>query len=126
MRSKQYFTSIKNNPHEISTDPILCVQNIMAQKRTVSGIVTDSKNEPLIGVNVTIKNASTTGTITDIDGKYSLEIPSGNSVLVFSYIGYSTQEVKVSNRSVVDIVLKDDMQALEEVVVVGYGTMKYP
>lgn len=60
------------------------VQNIMAQKRTVSGIVTDSKNEPLIGVNVTIKNASTTGTITDIDGKYSLEIPSGNSVLVFS------------------------------------------
>lgn len=98
----------------------------MAQKRTVSGIVTDSKNEPLIGVNVTIKNASTTGTITDIDGKYSLEIPSGNSVLVFSYIGYSTQEVKVSNRSVVDIVLKDDMQALEEVVVVGYGTMKYP
>lgn len=103
---------------------ILCVQNIMAQKRTVSGIVTDSKNEPLIGVNVTIKNASTTGTITDIDGKYSLEIPSGNSVLVFSIIGYSTQEVKVSNRSVVDIVLKDDMQALEEVVVVGYGTMK--
>lgn len=103
---------------------ILCVQNIMAQKRTVSGIVTDSKNEPLIGVNVTIKNASTTGTITDINGKYSLEIPSGNSVLVFSYIGYSTQEVKVSNRSVVDIVLKDDMQALEEVVVVGYGTMK--
>lgn len=103
---------------------ILCVQNIMAQKRTVSGIVTDSKNEPLIGVNVTIKNASTTGTITLIDGKYSLEIPSGNSVLVFSYIGYSTQEVKVSNRSVVDIVLKDDMQALEEVVVVGYGTMK--
>ena len=97
---------------------------MLAQKRTVSGIVTDSKNEPLIGVNVTIKNASTTGTITDIDGKYSLEIPSGNSVLVFSYIGYSTQEVKVSNRSVVDIVLKDDMQALEEVVVVGYGTMK--
>lgn len=103
---------------------ILCVQNIMAQKRTVSGIVTDSKNEPLIGVNVTIKNASTTGTITDIDGKYSLEIPSGNSVLVFSTYGYSTQEVKVSNQSVVDIVLKDDMQALEEVVVVGYGTMK--
>lgn len=103
---------------------ILCVQNIMAQKRTVSGIVTDSKNEPLIGVNVTIKNASTTGTITDIDGKYSLEIPSGNSVLVFSIYGYSTQEVKVSNQSVVDIVLKDDMQALEEVVVVGYGTMK--
>lgn len=103
---------------------ILCVQNIMAQKRTVSGIVTDSKNEPLIGVNVTIKNASTTGTITDIDGKYSLEIPSGNSVLVFSYIGYSTQEIKVNNQSVVDVVLKDDMQALEEVVVVGYGTMK--
>lgn len=103
---------------------ILCVQNIMAQKRTVSGIVTDSKNEPLIGVNVTIKNASTTGTITDIDGKYTLEVPSGNSVLVFSYIGYSTQEVKVNNRSVVDVVLKDDMQALEEVVVVGYGTMK--
>lgn len=103
---------------------ILCVQNIMAQKRTVSGIVTDSKNEPLIGVNVTVKNASTTGTITDIDGKYALEVPSGGSVLVFSYIGYSTQEVKINNRPVVDVVLKDDMQALEEVVVVGYGTMK--
>ena len=103
---------------------ILCVQNIMAQKRTVSGIVTDSKNEPLIGVNVTVKNASTTGTITDIDGKYALEVPSGGSVLVFSYIGYSTQEVKINNRLVVDVVLKDDMQALEEVVVVGYGTMK--
>lgn len=103
---------------------ILCVQSIFAQKRTVSGIVTDSKNEPLIGVNVTIKNASTTGTITDMDGKYTLDVPSNSSVLVFSYIGYSSQEVKVNNRSVIDVVLKDDMQALEEVVVVGYGTMK--
>ena len=103
---------------------ILCVQSIFAQKRTVSGIVTDSKNESLIGVNVTIKNASTTGTITDMDGKYTLDVPSNSSVLVFSYIGYSSQEVKVNNRSVIDVVLKDDMQALEEVVVVGYGTMK--
>ena len=63
---------------------ILCVQSIFAQKRTVSGIVTDSKNEPLIGVNVTIKNASTTGTITDMDGKYILDVPSNSSVLVFS------------------------------------------
>lgn len=82
------------------------------------------QNEPLIGVNVTIKNASTTGTITDMDGKYTLDVPSNSSVLVFSYIGYSSQEVKVNNRSVIDVVLKDDMQALEEVVVVGYGTMK--
>ena len=74
--------------------------------------------------SATIKNASTTGTITDMDGKYTLDVPSNSSVLVFSYIGYSSQEVKVNNRSVIDVVLKDDMQALEEVVVVGYGTMK--
>ena len=59
-----------------------------------------------------------------MDGKYTLDVPSNSSVLVFSYIGYSSQEVKVNNRSVIDVVLKDDMQALEEVVVVGYGTMK--
>lgn len=61
-----------------------------------------------------------------MDGKYTLDVPSNSSVLVFSYIGYSSQEVKVNNRSVIDVVLKDDMQALEEVVVVGYGTMKNP
>lgn len=59
-----------------------------------------------------------------MDGKYTLDVPSNSSVLVFSYIGYSSQEVKVNNRLVIDVVLKDDMQALEEVVVVGYGTMK--
>ena len=93
-----------------------------AQQGMVTGQVVDEKGESVIGATVQIKGTSD-GTITDFDGNFSLKAKVGNT-LVVSYVGYSTQEVKVSNRSVVDIVLKDDMQALEEVVVVGYGTMK--
>ena len=86
--------------------------------------MTDSKQEPLIGVNVIVKGATTLGTITDVDGKYTLSVPAEKATLVFSYVGYVTQEVAVGSRSTVNVVLVDDAQALEEVVVVGYGTMK--
>lgn len=92
------------------------------QVRTVSGTVTDETGEPVIGANVTVKN-TTTGNITDLDGKFSLPIPE-NAVLVISYIGYISQEVNVGNRSVVTIVLKEDTKTLDEVVVVGYGTAR--
>ena len=87
---------------------LLFTQFATAQERKVSGTVTDSKNEPLIGVNVTVKGADTFGAITDLDGNYSLDVPS-DAVLVASYIGYATKEVKV-NGSVVNIVLEEDAQ----------------
>ncbi|MBQ8673436.1 MAG: TonB-dependent receptor [Bacteroides sp.] len=95
-----------------------------AQNRTVSGTVTDAKSEPLIGVNVTVKGNTSYGAITDIDGKYTITVPDGKSVLVFSYIGYITQEVAASGRGPINVTLKEDAQALDEVVVVGYGVVK--
>lgn len=95
-----------------------------AQNRTITGVVTDNKQEPLIGVNVMVKGNKATGTITDIDGSYRLSVPSDKTVLVFSYIGYTPYEVTVGKNSKINIVLKEDTQALDEVVVIGYGTVK--
>ena len=95
-----------------------------AQNKTITGTVTDSKQEPLIGVNVMLKGNSTVGTITDIDGNYTLSVPSDKAVLVYSYIGYTSQEVTVGQQSTINILLKEDAQALDEVVVVGYGVVK--
>lgn len=88
----------------------------------VSGMVTDPSGLPVIGVNV-IEKGTTNGTVTDVNGKYSIEIPE-NAILAFSYIGYINQEMKVGKKPVMDIFLHEDTQALEEVVVVGYGTQK--
>jgi TonB-linked SusC/RagA family outer membrane protein len=94
-----------------------------AQVLQVSGVVKSSDDgQPLPGVSVTVKG-TTTGSNTGLDGKYVLNIP-GNSVLVFSFIGMKTQEINVNNRSVIDVVLSSDVTAIEEVVVVGYGTQK--
>ena len=93
-----------------------------AQNRDVKGTVTDENSEALIGVNVKVKG-STVGTITDIDGRYSLSVPSG-STLEFSYVGYLNKEVSAANQTQIDVVLQEDSKALEEVVVIGYGTMK--
>lgn len=93
--------------------------SVNQQARTVTGTVKDAKGETLLGVNVVVKG-TTNGTITDLDGKYSLEVPS-NAILEFSYIGYVTQAVPVTGR-VMDIVMKEDARNLDEVVVVGYGT----
>ncbi len=95
-----------------------------AQSRTISGKVTsDEEGEGLPGVNVLIKGSST-GTVTDFDGNYSLEVPSNETSLVFSFIGYVSEEVYVGNQSVIDVNLSPDVTSLEEVVVIGYGTQK--
>lgn len=95
-----------------------------AQQREVSGLVNDTNGEPLIGVNVTVKGNSATGTITDIDGKFQLKVDDGVT-LVFSYIGYTTQEKKVdASTGYLEVTLKEDSEQLEEVVVVGYGTRR--
>jgi len=94
----------------------------MAQKITVTGKVTDEKGQALPGVTVMIKQ-STTGTNSDVNGKYTITT-SGNAVLVFSMIGFVKQEIPVNNQSVINVQLSEDMQALSEVVVIGYGTQK--
>ncbi|MBO6074991.1 MAG: TonB-dependent receptor [Paludibacteraceae bacterium] len=94
---------------------------IMAQAMVVTGQVTDSNGEPIIGANVVVKGA-TTGTITDFDGNYSLDVPE-NATLIFSYLGMASQEIPVTSNTI-SVVLKEDNQVLEEVVVTGYGTTK--
>jgi TonB-linked SusC/RagA family outer membrane protein len=96
--------------------------SIAQQGKTISGTVLDSSGEPIIGANVVIKG-TTNGTITDFDGNFSLSVPDG-AVLQISYIGYLTKEVPVGNQSRINIQLLEDTQTLEEVVVVGYGTMR--
>lgn len=90
--------------------------------RTIKGIIYDEQGETIIGASVLIKGEET-GTTSDMDGKFSLEAPQG-ATLVISYIGYHSQEIKVRKRGTLNIILKEDNQLLEEVVVVGYGTVK--
>ncbi len=97
--------------------------NPFQDNKAVSGVVISaSDNQPLIGVSVFVKG-TTIGTMTDIDGKYSLDMKSG-STLVFTYIGYLKQEISVSGKKVINVTMKEDAQALEEVVVIGYGVQK--
>ena len=109
----------------VDKDVILTVADSKSKAqdgRKVTGKVTDSRGEAIIGVNV-IEKGTTNGTITDIGGNYSIDVPSG-AVLVFSYIGYVSKDVLVGNNSVVNATLSEDMQSLDEVVVVSYGTQK--
>jgi TonB-linked SusC/RagA family outer membrane protein len=90
---------------------------------TVSGSIIDVNGENIPGVNITVKG-TTTGVISDAEGKYSLNVPNGNAILTFSFIGYIVQEVPVNNRTTIDVILSEDVLELEEVIVVGYGTMR--
>jgi len=87
---------------------------------TIKGIVSDVNNEPLIGVNVSIKENPSVGTITNFDGEYTIKVAKGQS-LIFSYIGYAPQEVKVNNQTNVNVTLKEDTEVLDEVVVTALG-----
>lgn len=89
----------------------------------VSGRVTDENNVPLPGVNVLVKG-TTIGTTTDSEGVYAISVPDGSTVLVFSFIGFASQEVSINNQSVLDVQLQSDLVSLQEVVVVGYGTQE--
>ena len=102
---------------------LLCVANI-ARSQSLSGRITAAENnEPLPGVSVVVKGTSQ-GTTTDNQGRYSLRLPSENATIVISFIGYLRQEIAVGGRSTLDIKMAVDDRALEEVVVVGYGTQK--
>ena len=94
---------------------------IAAQARVVTGVVTQaSDGDVVIGASVQV-NGVKGGAATDIDGKYSINVPDDNAVLVFSFVGLKAKEVKVGNRSVVDVVLDENSQLLEEVVVTAMG-----
>lgn len=91
-------------------------QAIKGNALTTSGSIVDENSQPLPGVSV-IEKGTMNGTTTDVDGKYSLNVQDENSVLVFSFIGYATQEVPLNGRSVIDVVLAPDVQSLDEVII---------
>ena len=108
---------------------MLCMAASMSSSLTfaqskITGVVKDSTGEPIIGASVTIKGAQGVGAVTDIDGNFSLTVPSGKKQLLVSYIGFTPQTVDVNGKNTFTIFLKEDNQTLNEVVVVGYGTMK--
>lgn len=93
------------------------------QQRLISGVVIDESGTPMPGVNVQIEG-TTTGVMTGIDGKFSINVPNENATLTFSFIGYVSQKIPITGRTVFDISLQPAMESLEEVVVIGYGTQK--
>jgi len=102
---------------EIDTTPL-------EQQSVVTGIITDSNNgEPIIGANIQVKG-TTLGAISDVEGKFSISVPSLNETLIFSFIGYVAQEVSLAGRSTLKLSLAADVSKLDEVVVIGYGTVK--
>ena len=91
---------------------------------TVTGkVLSGENNEALPGVNIIVKG-TTTGGITDLDGNYTVTIPSGSTALIFSSVGYETDEVEIGNQSVINITLIPDITSLSEIIVVGYGTQE--
>jgi len=105
---KKVTQAVKENPAKV-------------QKRSLRGRVTDEQGDPIPGANVYVKN-SQTGSITDMDGNYALEITVGSRVLVVSFLGLETEEVLIGNQDIIDVALVSSISSMEEVVVVGYGT----
>lgn len=111
------------NPKGVTGVPEVNTELSMQQLQ-VTGTVTDATTgDPMIGVNIVVEG-TTTGVMTDIDGKYSLTVPGPNAVLVISYIGYVNQRIPLNGRNVIDVVLESDVLALGEIVVTGYGTQR--
>lgn len=111
-----------NSAKNMRTEPLTNV--VQQQKKTVTGTIVDNTGLPVIGANVILKDNPGVGTITDVDGKFSLEVPVGATLLI-SYIGYLEQTVQVTDsKNTYDIMLSEDTQKLDEVVVVGYGVQK--
>ena len=103
---------------------LFSVSMSMGQGGVVTGTVTEAETgDPIPGANVVVKG-TTTGTVTDIDGKYSLNYTESGAVLAFSFVGFVTQEVEIGNQSVIEVALASDVTALSEIVVTGYGTQE--
>lgn len=102
---------------------LLFSQMILSQTQSVKGIVKDTSGEPIIGANVLVKG-TTNGVITDIEGNYTLDNVNDTDILVFSFIGYITQEIKVGSQHIFNITMKENAQQLDEVVVIGYQEVR--
>lgn len=94
-----------------------------SNKFTVTGVITDAQGESMIGVSVKVKG-TTLGGISDMDGRYSISVPNKNDILIVSFLGYATEEIKINGRRNINIRLREDTKALDEVVVIGYGQQK--
>ncbi len=116
------YTRKENNQFVIFMKSTTSSSSRQDNEHRVSGVVKDEKGEPIIGANV-IEKGTTNGMITDADGKFVIWLPV-KSVLQISYIGYVSQEIRVTNKNTLDVIMKEDTKILDEVVVVGYGTMK--
>ena len=103
---------------------VTSVGNVYAQNVTVTGTVLDSTGEPVIGANVKVAGKSSIGTITDFEGNFSLSVPADTKKLEISYIGMLSQEAVIKPGTPVKVILKEDTEELDEVVVIGYGTVK--
>ena len=97
--------------------------NVMAQNLSVKGVVKDANGEPLIGVSVLVEG-TTRGVSTGADGSYSILVPSATSVLKFTYLGYADQLITVGSQTTINVTLAEDTSTLDEIVVIGYGTMR--
>ncbi len=117
-----FATMSLGNVHQMQASVINVPEVAQQAKKQIKGKVVDASGETVIGANV-LEKGTTNGVITDIDGNFIINVASG-ATLEISYIGYVTQTVKITNQTSLDIVLKEDSETLEEVVVVGYGTMK--
>ena len=108
-----------SNEKEVTALPIAFYQ----QDQTVTGIISDSEGVPLAGASILEKGTSN-GTQSDFDGNFTLDLTDGNAVLVASYVGFATEEIPVNGQSTINITLQESAEGLEEVVVIGYGTVK--
>ena len=97
---------------------------LQAQRLQVKGIILDSNGESVIGASVVLKGNTAVGTISDLNGNFTLSVPNENATLVVSFIGMKSQEVKANSKKLIRVVLEDDSQQLDEVIVVGYGQQK--
>lgn len=97
--------------------------NALAQSFQVTGIVKDQKGEPLVGVSV-LEKGTTNGVVTDLDGKFTIRVTSGSSILTITYMGYKKRELWVQHGKMLDVVLQEDVSELDEVMVIAYGTKK--
>lgn len=113
----------KNIRYEVEGERISVYKPQQAKQTTVSGIVVDAAQEPIIGASVVVVN-TTNGCITDLDGKFSLEVSQLPVKVQITYIGYKPQVVTISDSKTAQIVLHEDTETLDEVVVVGYGSQK--
>jgi TonB-linked SusC/RagA family outer membrane protein len=117
------FTYILRSNKQVVLSPEQEKQNQQEQKqRKISGVVKDEKGEPIIGANV-VEKGTTNGIITDANGEFEISVPD-KSILKISYLGYMTQNIQITNRNNINITLKEDTKALEEVIIVGYGIQK--